>query len=120
VKWETDEDAPISEGDVSTPAETRMLVTAAAPGIVRAFLTFVARTGVRVSEALAPLWSDIDLEAMNVTIRKAVSRWKLPKALAGEEPQQRLRLKGTKRRASVRTIPLTPETVLELKKWKLA
>jgi len=65
-------------------------------------------------------WQDIDLDNGEVTIRKAVSRWKLPKSLAGEEPQARFRLKGTKRKASVRTIPLTPTTVLELKRWKLA
>ena len=61
-----------------------------------------------------------DLDGASVTIRKAVSRWKLPKHLAGEEPQARFRLKGTKRKASARPIPLTPATVLELRKWKLA
>src|SRR5262249_14745570 len=72
------------------------------------------------SEALALRCSDVDLEAKAVTIRRALSRWKLPKALAGDEPQERFRIKGTKRKSSVRTIPLTPETVMELKKWKLA
>jgi integrase len=119
-KFETDEDAPISEVEVYTPDENRKLTANAAPGIARAFLTLVSRAGARASEALALRWPEIDLEAGAVTIRKAISRWKLPKALAGDKPQERFRLKGTKRRASVRTIPLTPETALELKRWKLA
>jgi integrase len=115
-----EDDSPISEADVYTPDETRKLTAAAEPGIARAFLTLAARTGARTSELLGLRWANIDLDASAVTIRKAVSRWKLPKALAGDEPQARFRLKGTKRRASVRTIPLTPATALELKRWKLA
>ena len=74
-----------------------------------------------MSEALALRWSsDVDLDARTITIRKAVSRQKLPAALAGGKEQASYRLKGTKRKASVRVIPLTPETVLELKRWRLA
>jgi integrase len=120
AKLETDEDAPVTEADIYTPEETRKLALAAEAGIARAFLMLAPRTGARMSELLGLRWPDIDLEQGEVTIRKAVSRWKLPKALAGDEPQARFRLKGTKRKASVRTIPLTPATVLELKRWKLA
>lgn len=120
AKLETDEDAPVGDADVYTPEETRLLAAGAQPGIARAFVTLVSRTGARMSEALALRWDEVDLDARTTTIRKAVSRQKLPAELADGAVQASFRLKGTKRKASVRVIPLTPQTVLELKRWRLA
>ena len=47
AKFETDEDEPIGDADVYEPEHTRKLAAAAEPGIARAFLTLVSRTGAR-------------------------------------------------------------------------
>ena len=67
---------------------------------------FMLATGVRIGEALATLWSDVDLEAGTVQISSTLVRVK----------GQGLLRKGTKSRAGERTLPLPVSAVSVLRR----
>lgn len=91
-----------------TEGEIRRLCEAATPRY-RPVITTLAWTGLRVSEALALQWSDIDLESKEIRVRRQLD----DNGMA----------KPPKTRAAVRTVPLLPvleETLRELRKHQLA
>lgn len=67
----------------------------------------LVNTGIRREELCALDVSDIDFKAAMLSITKAYAT-----GLNGKES-----IKGTKTGASVRTIPLTPKVVIQLRKW---
>ena len=67
---------------------------------------FMLATGVRIGEALATLWSDVDLESGTVQINSTLVRVK----------GQGLLRKGTKSRAGERTLPLPMSAVAVLRR----
>lgn len=73
-----------------------------------ALFRLMAFSGVRVGEALALNWSDIDYENKTVTISKNLSQTK-----------QGYVVSTTKTKKSNRTISLDDKTLLTLKKWHL-
>jgi integrase len=81
--------------------EEQALVLAAVPDAWRPFFTFLAQTGVRISEALAVTWADVDLgTAPHVKVRRQLYR--------GE-------IKRLKSRHSDRDIPLSVGMVQALR-----
>lgn len=67
----------------------------------------LVNTGIRREELCALDVSDIDFKAAMLSITKAYAT-----GLNGKES-----IKGTKTGASVRTIPLTPKVIIQLRKW---
>jgi integrase len=106
----------VAEADVLTAVQTKALLEHAAPGRDRALLMTLAMTGVRIGEATALIWPDIDLEAGRVHIRRGVSWAKLRGVKGPPEP----RFSSPKTERALRTIPLSAPLVAELRRWKLA
>ena len=78
---------------------------AAATDQERPFILTAITMGLRSSELRGLCWRDIDLKAGTLTVRQRADEWGVlgpPKSEAGR-----------------RTIPMPPELVAELKKWKL-
>lgn len=78
---------------------------AAATDTERPFILTAILTGLRSSELRGLRWQDIDLAAGSITVRQRADQWGTigsPKSDAGK-----------------RTIPIPPELVAELKRWKL-
>jgi integrase len=92
--------------DFPTPSEIKRLVDAAATPWQRALLLTVALTGLRASELRGLRWRDVDLEHAVLHVRQRADRFNQigpPKSAAGS-----------------RTIPLAPELITALKRWKPA
>ena len=79
-----------------TADEAQQVLRAAGTHRLAAFFTVAMAVGLRPSEALALTWSDLDLAAGNVNVRRALDRRR-----AGD-----FEFKATKSRRSRRTIPL--------------
>lgn len=103
---------PLEVGvDIPTPNEVKRVIDAAKKhedkGRRHALLLTAALTGLRASELRGLRWSDVDLkEAQELHVRQRADRYQsigLPKS-----------------KTSTRTIPLAPELVHALKRWKLA
>ncbi|MRI06890.1 tyrosine-type recombinase/integrase [Limosilactobacillus reuteri] len=73
-----------------------------------AFLFILAHTGLRKGELLALTWNDIDLEGGFLHIKRAVTR----------DAKNNLIIGKTKNIYSVRDVPIGPETIKVLKKWR--
>jgi integrase len=85
-------------------ADLRAMIAAATDAERPLILTAVA-TGLRSSELRGLRWQDIDFAAATITVRQRADEW-------GE-------LGPPKSNAGKRTIPVPPELVLELRRWKL-
>jgi integrase len=99
---------PLESGtDIPTPAEVKRIIAAAGDDLKLSTLLRVATlTGLRASELLGLRWRDVNLKAGEVKVRQRSDRYRAigaPKSAAG-----------------VRTIPIGPDLVLALTKWKLA
>jgi len=70
------------------------------------FVKFLSQTGLRLGEALALLWSDVDTKNMRISISKAFD-------------QKSKKVITTKTKASVRTIPIFPEAMQILNKIEI-
>ena len=93
--------------DIPTPSEIGRLIAAAAPDArLHALLRVAALCGLRASELRGLRWSDVDLKAEELHVRQRADRYCV--------------IGAPKTKESRRTIPLSPETVLALKAWKLA
>ena len=91
-----------------TEGEIRLLCESATPRY-RPLITTLAWTGLRVSEALALQWSDVDFQSKEIRVRRQLD----DKGAA----------KPPKTRAAVRTVPLMPileEALRQLRTQKLA
>lgn len=91
-----------------TEGEVRRLCKAATPRYHPVIIT-LAWTGLRVSEALALQWEDIDFEAKEIRVRRQLD--------------ENGRTKPPKTRAGTRTVPLLPvleEPLRQLRKQQLA
>lgn len=78
---------------------------AAATDAERPFILTAITTGLRSSELRGLRWSDIDLKAGTITVAQRADKWGVigpPKSEAGS-----------------RTVPVPPELVAELTRWKL-
>ena len=92
--------------DIPTPGEIRRLIEASTPGHQRAMFLIAATCGLRASELRGLRWRDIDLKEATLRVTQRADRFGTigpPKSAAGR-----------------REIPLAPETLAELKTWKLA
>ena len=108
------ERARIDAGEVQ-PQEAYRLIQHAEPGLHRTLLMTAILTGARVGELTGLTWSDLDLDAGKLWIRRSLS-WSKTRD-EGKEPRPRFFEPKTK--ASRRTIPLPAELVSVLKLWKL-
>lgn len=84
--------------DFLTFEESDQLLTAADP-VWKCWLLLLVRTGLRVGEALALQWEDVDLVAGRLTVRRTLWNGQL----------------GTPKNGKLRVIPLTPSVVSALK-----
>lgn len=73
------------EHEKALTEEQLRAVIDAAPAAYRLLLTFLAETGLRISEAVALQWGDVDLDAGWMTIRRRYSQGTIdaPKSTAG-------------------------------------
>jgi integrase len=90
-------------------AELLRLITAS-DGMTRALIMLLAFTGLRIGEALALAWDQVDLKAAKLDVM-----WTLADPDAGEEPF----FQPPKNKSSKRSLPLPPQLVKELTAWKL-
>jgi integrase len=91
--------------DIPTPAEVTRLLKAAT-GRWKALLMTAALTGLRASELRGLRWTDVDLKSGEVHVRQRADQWNV--------------IGPPKSDGSRRTVPIGPELVSELRKWKLA
>ena len=93
--------------DFPTPAEVKRLIEAADKDDKRRTLLLTAAlTGLRASELRGLRWSDIDLKTGELHVRQRADRYG--------------KIGAPKSGSSRRTIPLAPDLLTALKKWKLA
>lgn len=87
-----------------TRAELARLLDELAPAH-RPFFRLLAATGLRIGEALALTWADVDVDARTVRVRRAVrhGREKAPKSRHGR-----------------RTVPIPAGLARELREWRMA
>lgn len=100
----TAEQAASAELEMPTKQELRAILGAAS-GRWRPLVVTAMFTGMRGSELRGLRWSDVDLKAGAIHVRRRVDRWKdfgPPKSKAGK-----------------RDIPLAPIVVNELRRWRL-
>lgn len=84
-----------------------------------ALLRLLAFTGMRIGEAMALTWEDIDFEAKILTIDKAVGRRKVQGATAENgKSKTELYLKDPKNYTSIRDVTLDNRTIEHLLLWK--
>jgi len=105
----SDDDGPISKA--LEPGEIRRLFEAAAGTTWEPLLATLALLGLRRGEALGLSWSDLDLDAAVVTVRRSLSRIRV-----GNKSE--LVLAPTKTRNSRRPLPLPPVLVSLLRAWR--
>jgi integrase len=107
-------DVAVTADEVLSPADCRKLIDNANEGFDRAFLMLAVMTGARHDELLALKWSDIDLDAGAIHVRRSLSWAKLP----GEPTRPKFFDTKTGKRGN-RKLPCPPELALTLKKWRL-
>jgi integrase len=105
-----DEDGPTAKA--LRPDQIRRLFDAAAGTKWEPLLATLALLGIRRGEALGLSWSDVDLEAGVVTIRRSLSR-------VGSKGASRLVLAPTKTRSSRRPLPIPPVLASLLRAWQV-
>jgi integrase len=92
--------------DIPTPDEIRRLIQAAKGNRQRTLLLTAVFTGLRASELRGLRWSDVDLKAGELHVRQRADRY--------------AKIGPPKSKAGTRTVPLPPELMQALKRWKLA
>lgn len=105
---------PDRERAYLTVAEVRALLTTTKGDRLHALWAVGATCGLRLAEALALTWEDIDQDAGSLTVRGTLHR--IPKAPKGTDPWY---IGEPKTRGSRRTVPLTPLAVAALKAHEL-
>lgn len=96
--------------DFPSNAEVQRLITTAEAhddkGKRHALLLTAALTGLRASELRGLRWSDVDLKAEELHVRQRADRYS--------------EIGAPKSKAGTRSIPIAPELLSALKRWKLA
>ncbi len=75
------------------------------PAAHRPFFRLLAATGLRIGEAIALTWGDVDLDAGTVRVRRSVRNG---------------RIKAPKSRHGRRTVPISRDLARELREWRMA
>jgi integrase len=109
------EDGAIDPSTVLAAAQARQVIAKATPGMYQTFLLTAVLTGGRVGELTALTWNDVDLGAGRLTIRRSVS-WAKRRGAEATGPSY----KPPKTKSGIRRVPLRPELIAVLKRWKLA
>jgi integrase len=91
--------------DIPEPKEAKRLIETATATRDRALLLTVSLTGLRASELRGLRWSDVDLKAAELYVRQRADRYNV--------------MGPPKTEASVRAMPMPPEALFALKRWKL-
>lgn len=91
--------------DIPSPAEVNALLKGST-GYLRALLALAVFCGLRMSEARALRWQDVDLKGKQLHVRQRADKWCAIGAL--------------KSKTSYRSVPMSPFVVNTLKEWKLA
>lgn len=98
LKRDVEKVVPPDRGDLKRLIE-------AASDTERPFILTAIMTGLRSSELRGLRWQDIDTDAATITVAQRADQW-------GE-------IGPPKSEAGKRTVPIAPELVAELKRWKL-
>jgi integrase len=107
-------DDAVNPDEILNPDEIRKLLDHTTPGLYRTLFTTAAATGCRSGELFALPWSNIEMDAGFIYIKRTVS-WATVK---GEE--RRPRYYRPKTEAGKRRIPIPTQLIAVLKEWKLA
>jgi integrase len=105
----------VTEKEVLTPQETKAVILATSPGIDRVIILTLVLIGARISELLALLWSDVDLDRGVVTIRRTLSTARVNGLM---DDSERWRWFDPKTTAGTREVPLPPQLITALKEWR--
>ena len=111
------EDGAVNPRSVLSLAQARQVIAVATPGLYQTFLLTAVQTGGRVGELTALTWNDVDLAAGHLTIGRSVSWARRRDAEVGQGGPT---YGAPKTKSGRRRIPLRPELVAALKRWKLA
>jgi integrase len=89
-----------------TPDEARALLATTRGQLLAAFLTVALGCGLRLGEALGIQWTDVDLDAGTLQLRRAVQRFGGDAAA-----RRRLRAERSRLKAALKALPRTRATV---------
>ncbi len=103
---------PVRAEEVLNPTELQRLVAAGEPGFYQTLFLTAALTGMRHDELLALRWSDIDLQAGEIFVRRSLS-WA---RLKGETGPARPRFYEPKTKSGIRTLPAPAELLSALRR----
>jgi integrase len=112
----SDDDGAVDPAGVLSSAQVRQVIAKATPGLYQTFLLTAVLTAGRVGELTALTWNDIDLSAGRLTIERTVSWAKRRDVSERTKPDYN----RPKTAAGWRRIPLRPELVAVLRRWKIA
>jgi integrase len=113
-----DANHPVRADEVLNLDEIRRLLGAADPSYRTLFMA-AALTGMRSGELLGLRWSDVELQEKRIYIRRSLS-WARVRDAENKPPElAQPRFFEPKTATSRRTIPIAPELVAALKRWKL-
>jgi integrase len=101
--------------EVLSADEIKKLLGHAAPGLYRTLFATVAATGMRPEEVYDLKWTDVSLDAAQISVRRSLS-WS---RRLEEKGRVRPKLYEPKTRSGYRTLPLPAALVTMLKVWKL-
>ncbi len=101
--------------EVLSSDEIARLLEHAEPGLWKSYIAVAAATGMRSEEINAIAWSDLELDAGKLYVKRSLA-W----VRDDEKGTFKPRFFGTKTRSGTRTLPLAPELIALLKVWKLA
>ena len=115
-----DANRPVRADEVLNLNEIRRLLDASDPGYYRTLFMAAALTGMRSGELLGLRWSDVELYENRIQVRRSLS-WERVRRDADDKPPElsQPRFFEPKTATSRRTIPLSPELIAALKRWKL-
>jgi len=106
---------PVRAEEVLSPEELQRLLTVTEPGFYWTLFLTASVTGMRHDELLALRWSDVDLPAAKIFVRRSLS-WA---RLKGEAGPARPRFYEPKTKSGIRTLPVPQELLSALRVWKL-
>jgi len=109
--------AEVRADEVLSLPEIRRLLSATDPGFYWTLIMTAVMTGMRHDELLALQWSDVEMDARKIYVRRSLSWARLSDP--GDDSRARPRFYEPKTKAGRRTIPIAGELVSALKAWKV-